>query len=383
VHWLVSVVAVCSCALPANLMSQVRLHARRFQATCNDSPPVAVPPPDAAGSGVPLTDLFLNDDIDWADEEALLAMEDWAPLSEGPHTRTRNRFLNSPAQPAVAEGPTEPHRPVTRSHRRNGASRGERRTARTAALRAHVETLAASGKVPAEAVPVLPPPAAVPKAAGQPACADAASTACADAAAVAAVEQAAPVGSPFSCAQIRQLHAQVQAHAQLLLQTLALAGQHEVSDVVTKRWGWSANDAQCDSEFRRKQDAVAAEACRMLAEWRDLADGLVQSRAALENPPLPLDAPLLAAITVDPQQPDPGAVVDGLLRGWRPIVCGSAAPSIAHVPWLAELDDMLAMMGFAVKRDAGMRAVSLQMVRNMHSLLCAWPFCAAASARLV
>lgn len=122
-----------------------------FQATVTDSPGPAVPPPAAAlDASMPLADFFLNDDVDWEDEDGLLAMDDWAPNEEGPHTRTRHRFLSSPLQPPRAPAFIEPHRPVTRAARRSGpTNRDLRRMARTEEVRA---TAAAEAAAAAAAV---------------------------------------------------------------------------------------------------------------------------------------------------------------------------------------------------------------------------------------
>ena len=354
----------------------------RFQATCTDSPGGgAVPPPDAGDEqcNIPLTDLFLNDDIDWADDEALIAMEDWAPLSEGPHTRTRNRFLTSPSRPILDDAPVEPNRPVTRSKGRHGASRAERREARTAAVRAHAEALAAAGTDVTEATvangALALEPVAGSSATNAAVSADADADALvpldatADASAVPpALDVPAPpaLGGVMTCAQVCQLHAQVQAHAQLLLQTVAIAGQRDVSNLVCKRWGWDVAAAKDESsEMRQQQGKEASAAYSMLTEWRNLSDSLQQQRSGDAQPPLPLSTKLLHAVPVDTQQADAQTTLDALQQGWRPVVLDDSVPSIAHVPWLVDLEPLLGDMGFDVQQQEGQQPAIVHEVRKL------------------
>jgi subtilisin family serine protease len=59
-----------------------------------------------------------------------------------------------------------------------------------------------------------------------------------------------PAPSALTVLQAKQLYAQVQMQAQLLLQTVALAGMREPSELVCKRWGWKSAEVSGGGMFR-------------------------------------------------------------------------------------------------------------------------------------
>lgn len=182
----------------------------------------AIPLPSSSFS-TPIAELLLNDDNEWADATALGALEGWSPSSDGPHMRTRRRILESPIPPppSTQDDHSPPCPPHTRSVR--NLERERRRQERTAELKATAE-------------------------------AQQAAVAAADAAGVtAAVEGTTcvlPATSALTVLQAKQLFAQVLMQAQLLLQTVALAGQREPSELVCKRWGWKSKEISESGDFR-------------------------------------------------------------------------------------------------------------------------------------
>lgn len=227
--------------------------------------------------------------------------------------------------------------------------------------------------------------------------------------------------------QVRQLHAQVHMHAQLLLQTMVIAGQRQPGPLVAKRWAWDEGAAAREGPFRvaqvclltamlcstagnvqdsrflplnafprqqvirrsrtllqtihavppldivtGMQDAVASEACAMLFHWRALAADLAAERAAAGGPVPLLSAPMLEAVSISGAAPSPEAVVDSLRQGWRPVILGEVAPSIADVPWLHSLDTVLDKMGFVVQAATDDTPLAVRMVRLLRLTIHGW-----------
>jgi hypothetical protein len=56
-------------------------------------------------------------------------------------------------------------------------------------------------------------------------------------------------------------------------------------------------------------------------------------------------ANVLGAVVVGPSSRSADSVLAQLKLGWRPVLLQPACPSVAHVPWLAALPDILAHLG--------------------------------------
>lgn len=111
------------------------------------------------------------------------------------------------------------------------------------------------------------------------------------------------------------------------------------------------------------QDAVASEAYTMLLEARELSGSLQHARAASQAAQPAATCALLGAINVADYPGNPQAVLAQLQEGWWPVLPQAAVPSIADVPWLQELEGIVAAMGFAVQHDESTGAFTIAQVR--------------------
>eukprot|EP00892_Ulva_mutabilis_P009638 jgi/Ulvmu1/7046/UM033_0106.1 len=151
----------------------------------------------------------------------------------------------------------------------------------------------------------------------------------------------------FTGGQLRQLYAQVQAHAQLLLQTFLLASQGQVSVAVRshveKLWAWS--DASLKSgPLREEQDHVAADSWEMLADL-----GKLDTELSRKHPDRLIPASVLGAITPQDCQRNPELLCKQLADGWLPVLANGSVSSLVHVPWLGELDALVHACGIQVE----------------------------------
>jgi hypothetical protein len=101
------------------------------------------------------------------------------------------------------------------------------------------------------------------------------------------------------------------------------------------------------------QDSIASKAYQMLVEWAELAKGLAAAHARAESSAMDLPVGLLGGVSCTGLRGDARAVVDSLRDGWRPIIVEPCIRSLAHVPWLPELDSIMDMMGFVADESDG------------------------------
>jgi hypothetical protein len=111
------------------------------------------------------------------------------------------------------------------------------------------------------------------------------------------------------------------------------------------------------------QDCVASEAFSMLTEWKDFADRLAHDRAMTPAATThTLAASSLAAISLDGHAGCPAAVVQRLRSGWLPVLPNGSARTVADVPWLEDLGEIMTAMGFVVERASQTTTQSVRMV---------------------
>jgi hypothetical protein len=208
-----------------------------------------------------LTALLDDDDIDWLDEQVadldLDSLVNWNPSPDGPHARTRRRrggenkrrtkpnVVNKAAAVAIADvgghggGGTCS---LTSGVKLSDNNYRLRKAATTRAVRDMIE------KRDREVMVVEVGAAGVPV--------------CGASGEGNLVNDVG--GAAFTPLQKRQMFAQVQAHAQLLMQTFALAVERDVpaglGDEMGKRWGWT-KEALGDGPLRN------ANVRRPLHEW--------------------------------------------------------------------------------------------------------------------
>lgn len=216
------------------LLLQIRVSACSFAMTCTTSPGA-----ERDSVPAPFMNFLLNEedenDLDWLDAEAectdllLDASQHMSP--DGPHAHTRLRVHGQDEAPHIPLWQVSPTRFSCTQSCAQSPSRSN----------------------VARRLPDLCPPQRA-------ACSDSLSHATCQAAHE-CVDGSSAILDPlqetkFSHSQLQQLYAQVQAHAQLVLQTFLLASQGEVSvgvqREVDKLWGWS-DDALKDGPLRDQQ----------------------------------------------------------------------------------------------------------------------------------
>lgn len=123
------------------------------------------------------------------------------------------------------------------------------------------------------------------------------------------------------------------------------------------------------------QDCAASKAFSMLTEWKDFADSLARDRAmAPAATTRSVAASSLAAISLHDHAGSPAALVDRLQGGWLPVLSSASVRTVADVPWLQDLGEIMTAMGFVVERTPHSTAQSVRMVcfhpRHQHRSVC-------------
>lgn len=92
---------------------------------------------------------------------------------------------------------------------------------------------------------------------------------------------------------------------------------------------------------------MASQSWEMLTDLRDLDVQLSHN-----HPHRLMPASVLGAIVPEHCQRNPHLLCQELDDGWRPVLANSAASSIVHVPWLADLDALVHACGIRMERSS-------------------------------
>jgi hypothetical protein len=121
------------------------------------------------------------------------------------------------------------------------------------------------------------------------------------------------------------------------------------------------------------QNTAAARSWHMLLEWREWSAAAQPLVDVGPSRPTSWDASALGAVVVGPTGHDADNVLAQLKPGWRPVLLQPGCPSIAHVPWLAALPDILAQLGVRFVQQDGqvvVEQVCCRYVQSWRLLLC-------------